>query len=90
MAFISLAKRYAASSEQQKLLQRNISGQAESARLATDREDLRKRQATLDRLSAITVVTDEAAMSNLITGFTAMVDRAMVPVLPDDIVAWDV
>lgn len=53
MAVISLAKRFAATSEQQKLLQRNISAQAEFARLATERADLRKRQATLDKLTTI-------------------------------------
>jgi cyclopropane fatty-acyl-phospholipid synthase-like methyltransferase len=90
MAVINSSTRYAATSEQQKRLQRNISAQAESARVQVELQDVRNRQAALDKLATINAVTDEVALTNIIEAFMAMVDRAMVPILPDDIVNWDV
>lgn len=56
MAVINSRTRYRATSEQQKLLQRNISSQAEFARLTTERANIRARQDTLDKLTSLGAV----------------------------------
>jgi hypothetical protein len=82
MAVINSRTRYRASSEQQKLLQRNISSQAEFARLTTERADLRRRQQALDRLTALSVVADHNTLDSFIDDAWQMVSRVLTPVLP--------
>lgn len=77
MAVINSRTRYRATSEQQKLLQRNISSQAEAARLTTERADLHKRQQALDKLTALGVVVDQCALDSFIKSTIATVERVL-------------
>jgi hypothetical protein len=76
MAVINGSKRYAASSEQQKLLQRNISAQAGHIRTQLDREEVRKRQAKLDRLAQMDAVLNPHKLDSFIGWCHAAVERA--------------
>ena len=80
MAVINSRTRYRATSEQQKKLQRNISLQAEAARLSIERADLHKKQETLNKLTALGVITTGQAMDSFIENTIASVERVLAAI----------
>lgn len=94
MAVIKSTARFAASSEQQKLLQRNIHMQAMLIRGQLESEANKKRLATLEKFSTINAMLNPAELDSFIVWATAAVDRALiranVPMLPERMADWDV
>jgi hypothetical protein len=78
MAVINRTKRYAATSEQQKILQRQIHAIAQEAQHKAFREQLQQANAKLERLRTLGTITDRNQLDNFITFCNEAVDRAML------------
>ena len=93
MAVINVSKRYAATSEQQKLLQRQIHQQAACIRNERELDTVRAQRAKLAALEARSYLVNPQAMESFLKKTLAMVERAEVrarcPELPDHVGDWD-
>lgn len=76
MAVINHRTRFAASSEQQKTLQRNISLQAEAARHTRDGVEAAERKLKLEQLAMVECVTNRQKMDDFIGWCLSAVIRA--------------
>ena len=78
MAVINGNKRYAATSEQHKLLQRNIHAQAASIRHERELDAVRAQRAKLAALEARSYLVNPQVFESFLNHTLAMVDRAIL------------